>query len=130
MTLNPDVRELCKAPNFAVITSILPSGRAQSHVMWVDCDEESILMNTEVHRRKFLNIEERPQVTVTVWDLDNPYKFGEVRGTVVKTIKGPEARAHIDFLAQKYTGQAYNDQSITSERVILVISPETQHFRG
>jgi hypothetical protein len=32
---------------------ILRSGRPMTHVMWVDADEDHILINTEAHRAKF-----------------------------------------------------------------------------
>ena len=46
-------------------------------------------------------------------------------GQVVATIRGQEARAHIDSLSRKYRGKDYDDAAITSERVILRIAPET-----
>ena len=45
-----------------------------------------------------------PRVTVAIIDAADPYSYGEVRGEVVETVTGPEARAHIDQLAQKYHG--------------------------
>ena len=32
---------------------LLRSGAAMSHVMWVDADDDHVLINTEVHRAKF-----------------------------------------------------------------------------
>ena len=99
-----------------------------SHVMWVDADDDHILINTEVHRAKFKAVEANPNVTVTVWSADSPYKYSEVRGNVVATVRGDEARAHIDVLAQKYTGAPYSNE-IASERVILKIAPTRQASR-
>ena len=48
-----------------------------------------------------------------------------MRGRVVETVRGPEARAHIDSLSRKYRGKDYDESAITSERVILRIAPET-----
>jgi len=64
-------------------------------------------------------------VTVTVWQRDDPYTYAEVRGQVVATTRGQEARDHIDSLSRKYRGKDYDDSTITSERVILRIAPET-----
>ena len=50
-------------------------------------------------------------------------------GRVVETVRGPEARAHIDALSQKYRGRDYDPSAITSERVILRIAPDVQHVR-
>jgi hypothetical protein len=52
-----------------------------------------------------------------------------VRGHVVETVRGPEARAHIDRLSRKYRGRDYDDSAITSERVILRIEPDVQYVR-
>ncbi len=69
-----------------------------------------------------------PRVTVTIWDNANPYHYAEVRGRLADTETGPEARAMIDRLAQKYTGKDYAAE-IQSERVILRIAPERQLVR-
>jgi len=123
--LDTRARERAQAPNFATLSVILRSGRPMTHVMWVDADEDHILINTEAHRAKFRAIERDPRVTVTVWQRDDPYTYAEVRGQVVATTRGQEARDHIDSLSRKYRGKDYDDSAITSERVILRIAPET-----
>ena len=128
--LEPDVKALAEAPNFAVFTTLLPDGQPMAHVMWIGCDDEHLLINTEVHRAKFRNVESDPRVTVTIMDRDNPYRFAEVRGVVVEMIRGPEARSHIDALSKKYFGRPYDPDAIQSERVILKIAPRRQQSRG
>ena len=123
--LHDKVRTLAEGANFAALTTVLPDGQPQTHIMWVGCDDEHIIINTEVHRRKFKNIERDPRVTVTIWDADNPYSFVEVRGHVVDTVTGDEARGNIDALSQKYMGRDYASD-IQSERVILRIAPNRQ----
>lgn len=125
--VDPKVRELAQAANFAALTVHLPSGAAMTHVMWVDADDDQILINTEVHRAKFKAIERDRRVTVTIWVKDDPYTYAEVRGRVVEQVRGPEARAHIDALSQKYRGRDFDPANITSERVILKIAPDVQH---
>ena len=126
--LDPRARELAQAPNFATLSVILRSGRPMTHVMWVDADNDHVLINTEVHRAKFRAVARDPRVTVMIWQRDDPYTYAEVRGQVVETVRGPEARAHIDSLSRKYHGKDYDDAAITSERVILRITPETVRF--
>jgi PPOX class probable F420-dependent enzyme len=127
--LDPRVRDLARAANFAALTVNLPSGRAMTHVMWVDADDDHVLINTELHRAKFKAVERDPRVTVMVWVKDDPYTYAEVRGHVVETVRGPEARAHIDELSRKYRGRDYDPSIIKSERVILRIAPDVQHVR-
>lgn len=122
------VRALAQGANFAALTTLMPDGQPQTHVMWVGCDDNHILINTEVHRRKFKNVEADPRVTVAIWDVTNPYSFAEVRGRVVETVTGPDALASINALANKYTGNDYSPE-IQSERVILKIAPDRQIAR-
>jgi general stress protein 26 len=126
-TLLPEVVELAHGANFAALTVHLGGGQAMTHLMWVDADEDCVLINTEVHRDKFRVLQEDPRATVTIWAADNPYHYVEVRGQLVETIGGERARAHIDQLARKYLGRDYDPAAIQSERVILRIAPESQH---
>ena len=77
----------------------MPNGQIANHVMWVDADDEHVLINTEVHRAKFKGMQADPNVTVMIWQLDDPYSYAEVRGVVTDTVRGPEARLHIDALS-------------------------------
>jgi PPOX class probable F420-dependent enzyme len=126
--LHPMVLELARGRNFAAFTTLLPGGHPQTQVMWVDANEHRLLINTEVHRQKFSNVERDPRVTVTIWDKEDPYRFVEVRGEVVEKVKGQEAREHIDELSQKYRGKPYQTP-IRSERVVLRIAPSRQVIR-
>ena len=126
--VQPMVLELARGPNFAALTTLLPGGHPQTQVMWVDANEQHLLINTEVHRQKFRNVERDPRVTVTIWDMEDPYRFVEVRGEVVEKVKGQEAREHIDELSHKYRGKPYQTQ-IQSERVVLRIAPSRQVVR-
>jgi PPOX class probable F420-dependent enzyme len=127
--LDEKVKTLAQGKNFAAFTTLLPGGQPMTHVMWVDADDEHVLINTEVHRQKFKNVDRDARVTVTVIDATNPYNYAEVRGRVVDKVTGPPARAHIDQLSDRYTGQPYGN-TIQSERVILRIAPERQRTNG
>jgi PPOX class probable F420-dependent enzyme len=126
--LHPMVLELARGQNFAALTTLLPTGHPQTQVMWVDVNDQHLLINTEVHRQKFRNVERDPRVTVMIWDNEDPYRFVEVRGEVVEKVKGLEARKHIDVLSHKYRGRPYQTR-IRSERVVLRIAPLRQVIR-
>lgn len=122
--LDEKTRALAEAKNFAVLSTMLPSGRIQSQMMWVDTDGEHIIVNTEVDRAKYRNIEQNPVATALIVDSENPWNYSEVRGRVVETITGPEAKAHIDAMAKKYLDKDVYPNPIRSERVIVKIAPE------
>lgn len=128
--LDPDIKALAATGrNFGTLCVRLVNGQIASHVMWVDADDDHIMINTEVHRAKFRAIEADPGVTVTIWKADDPYSYAEIRGQVVETIRGDEARAHIDALAERYMGRDYPNP-VESERVIVKIAPDRQRSRG
>jgi PPOX class probable F420-dependent enzyme len=130
VALDAAVRTLATGRNFAALTTLFADGSPQTNVMWVDADDEHVLINTELHRAKCRNVQRDPRVAVTIWDADNPYRFAEVRGRVVEVVRGREARDHIDRCSERYTGKPYPAEQIGSERVILRIAPDKVNRRG
>lgn len=129
MALDSDLQSLASEPNFAALTTLMPDGQPQTQLMWVHASDEQVLINTEVGRQKYRNVQADPRVTVTVFDRENSYRYVEARGRVVGTIGGDEARDQIDELAQKYTGVPYANP-IGTERVILQIAVDKVHKNG
>ncbi len=129
MALDPALKTLIDDKNFGALTTLMPDGMPQTQVMCVDADDDHVLINTEVGRQKYRNVERDPRVTVTVWNRSNPYQYVEVRGHVAATVTGDDARAHIDSLSRKYTGGDYANP-IATERVIVKIAPERVHKNG
>lgn len=125
--LEPRIRDLARAANYAALTVIPASGHPMTHIMWIDADDEHLLVNTEVHRAKYKAMAADPRVTIAIWEGANPYVYAEVRGRVVGEVRGAEARAHIDALSRKYTGRDYA-LAVQSERVVLRVAPERQRF--
>jgi hypothetical protein len=97
--------------------------------MWVDADDDHILINTEIHRAKYNAIKANPIVNVAIWKADNAYAYAEVRGRCVGEVGGQVARDHIDACSMRYMGKAYGMQ-IQSERVILKIAVEKQRSQN
>jgi PPOX class probable F420-dependent enzyme len=124
--LHPDTVELARGANYGTITTALPGGNFQSQVIWVHTDGERLVVNTEVHRQKFKNVEQDPRVTLTIRNEQDPYHYAEARGRVVEIEGGQRARDHIDELSQKYHGQDYDPDDIKSERVMLWIVSDRQ----
>lgn len=129
LMLDPVIRDLARSRNYGTISFHLPGDAIATHMMWVDADDEHILINTEVHRFKYKAMQADPNVTVMILKTENPYAYAEVRGTVTGEIRGPEARSNIDALSEKYNGTPYQPQ-IQSERVILQITPIRQRTQG
>ena len=70
MSLDPDLARLARGKNFAALTTLMSDGQPQTQIMWVDADDDALVINTEVGRQKFRNVEADPRVTVTIFDSD------------------------------------------------------------
>ena len=129
MALDPDLKDLAQARNFAALTTLMPDGHPQTQIMWVGADDEHVIINTQLDRQKYRNVLADPRVTVTVFDADNPYRYVEARGRVARTQDGAAAAASIDELSRKFTGGDYG-MGPTDSRVILFIDVERVHKNG
>ncbi len=124
MALDDDVVRLAKGPNLATVVTLMPDGQPQAQLTWVDTDGEVVLVNTEPQRQRWKNLQRDPRVTVLIHSSDNPWDWAEVRGRVVGTTSGQEARDHIDALSNKYLGTDYQNPIGPEGRIILRIAPD------
>jgi len=122
MQLDADVVRLAKGKNLATVVTLMPSGQPQALLTWVDTDGEHVLVNTEPQRQKARNIRRDPRVTVLIHSADDPWDWAEVRGHVVETVNGEQAREHIDELSRKYVGSDYRNPIGPQGRIILKIA--------
>ena len=123
MTLDGDVVRLAQGKNLASVVTLMPDGQPQALLTWVDTDGEHVLVNTEPGRQRTKNVRRDPRITVLIQSASDPGDWAEVRGHVTEIVEGDEARAHIDKLANRYTGGDYA-REIPAGRVILKITPD------
>ncbi|MDX2041437.1 MAG: PPOX class F420-dependent oxidoreductase [Acidobacteriota bacterium] len=109
---------------FAGLATLMPNGAPQVTPVWIDYDGENVVFNTAVGRQKDKNLQADGRVSLALTDPDNPYRYLEVRGTVVeRTTEG--ADDHINKMAKKYLGQdVYPFRQPGEVRVIYKIKPE------
>jgi PPOX class probable F420-dependent enzyme len=124
MPLDADAVRLAKGKNHATVVTLMPGGQPQALLTWVDSDGEHVLVNTEPQRQRARNIRRDPRITVLIHSSDDPWDWAEVRGRVVETVGGDEARRHIDELSRKYVGTDYRNPIGPEGRVILKIAPD------
>jgi PPOX class probable F420-dependent enzyme len=124
MQLDADAVRLAKGKNLATVVTLMPSGQPQALLTWVDTDGEHILVNTEPQRQRARNIRRDPRITVLIHSGDDPWDWAEVRGHVVETVTGEQAREHIDELSRKYVGSDYRNPIGPQGRIILKIAAD------
>jgi PPOX class probable F420-dependent enzyme len=123
--LSDSLKQVLDTPVFVSIATIQPDGSPQVSPVWVKRDGDDLLISTTVDRRKTLNLERDPRVTVMVQPADAPYSYAEIRGTASLTTEGGQEL--IDELARKYAGKNYAEFNPSSaqdaERVVVRVSP-------
>ena len=121
--------DLFQKKAFGHLATLMPDGSPQVTPVWVDYDGQHVLVNTAAGRQKDRNLQRDGRVALSIADPDNPYRYLEVRGTVVeRTLQG--ADAHIDSLAKRYVGKdTYPFRQPGEVRVLYKIRPDhTTHM--
>jgi PPOX class probable F420-dependent enzyme len=125
LQLKDSIRQLLDAKNFATVATVNPDGGPQASIVWILRDGDVVLFSTTSTRRKARNLERDPRVSLTIFDLANPYHSVEIRGTAEVT-EDP-ARTLPQQLSQKYFGEDPPPEpddvvrlvvSVTAERVV------------
>src|SRR5689334_20821724 len=118
--MNDTLRELLDRRAFLVLSTINPDGAPQSSVIWAKHDNGDLVFSTIRGRRKTLNMERDPRVSLCVYDPANPYRYVEVRGTVSLTEEGgPEL---IQELSHAYGGQPFTEPVPGVTRVVCRVT--------
>ncbi|HSS96642.1 MAG TPA: PPOX class F420-dependent oxidoreductase [Terriglobales bacterium] len=123
-------RDLFNKKAFASLGTLMPDGRPQVTPVWVDVEDDLVLINSAKGRQKDRNLRRDPRVSLAIIDPDNPYRYLELRGRVVE-ITEQGAAAHIDKMAKKYLGvDKYPYKNPDEIRVIYKIQPDHATMMG
>lgn len=121
--LNEKAVKLIEGKNFAFLATLLPDGSPHVTPVWIDHDGDFVLVNTAMGRVKQKNTVKDPRVSLSIADQNNMYDRVVIQGRLASQ-NYDGAEAHIDKLANKYTGaKKYERSSPTEKRVIFKIQP-------
>lgn len=105
----------------ASLATIGPGGLPQLTELWFLFDDGELKLSLNTSRRKTRNLRERPQCSLLLLDLQNPYRYLEVRGTA--RVEADDEYAFARKLGAKYhTDLRVHDQPGES-RVAITIEP-------
>lgn len=126
--LSEKARKLLQEPNYLYLATLNRDSSPQVTPVWVDIEDDRVLVNTAVGRVKERNARRDPRIAASIAARDNPWDKVDIRGRVVEFIEGERAENHIDFLAKKYIGEdLYPWRRAEERRVILVIEADRIH---
>jgi PPOX class probable F420-dependent enzyme len=89
---------------FAHLATLMKDGSPQVTPVWFDHANGRVRVNTAKGRVKARNLHEGARIAMSILDPDNPYRYLQIRGQVVRATE-EGAEAHIDALAKKYLGK-------------------------
>lgn len=126
-TIPESYRDLFERPVVVALVTLMSDNQPQATPVWCSYDGTHIWINTAKGRQKYKNMIERPKATVLAIDPENPYRFCEVRCTVLE-INEEQGLEHINSLSEAYTGEPdyykFNPGNKDKEtRVVFKLSP-------
>ncbi len=121
MIFDEEAIEIIEGKNFAYLATSMADGSPHVAPVWIDRNEDTLLINTVPGRLKQKNVSRDPRVTISITQEKNRYRHLFIRGKVIQQTK-EGALDHINRLSRKYLGKDYpgNDKN----RIILRIKPE------
>jgi PPOX class probable F420-dependent enzyme len=122
VTFNEATRRLLDGKNFATVATLNPDGGPHSAVVWITRDGDTVLFSTTTGRQKARNLARDPRISVSVFDLENPYDSVEIRGTA-ELVEDP-GKTLPSKLSHKYLGEDPPAESDEETRLIVRVVPE------
>jgi PPOX class probable F420-dependent enzyme len=122
-TLSADQRKLFEDKNFVAVATSGRDGSPRNTIVWVDADETHLIVNGARSRGWIKNLRHNPNVALTIFDRENPYRRVTVIGKA-EQITSDGAEKHIDKLSMKYNGRLYPAHLPNDPRVLVRIRPE------
>lgn len=122
ISFGESARALLDAKNFASVATLGPGGAPQNSVVWIKREGDTVLFSSTAGRQKVRNLQRDPRISLSVFDLANPYTSVEIRGTA--EILPDEAKRLPYELSHKYLGIDPPAEKDDEVRVIIRVVPE------
>jgi PPOX class probable F420-dependent enzyme len=109
--------------NFAIMATVGPDGGPHSSVVWFKREDDTVVFSTIAERQKARNLAADPRVSISVFDLGNPYTSVEIRGTAELV---PDDDKRLSFeLSHRYLGvDPPAEEPAEVRRLIVRVTPE------
>ena len=106
------------------VATLGPDNEPQNNPVWFDWDGEYLKFSQTKTRQKYRNIHRDPRIALSMVDPENPYRYLEIRGEVVRIEEDPDVE-FINSMAKKYLGMdQYPYHQPGDERVVVFVKPQ------
>ncbi|MEV1064485.1 PPOX class F420-dependent oxidoreductase [Streptomyces sp. NPDC050263] len=116
------VRALLDGKNFAGVATLGPGGAPQNSVVWIKREGDAVLFSSTDGRQKVRNLRRDARVSLSVFDLANPYTSVEIRG-LAEILPDPDKRLPHE-LSHKYLGIDPPAEKDDEVRLIIRVVPQ------
>jgi len=106
MPLQPEVKSLLSRPNFAHLATLMPDGSPNVTPVWVELEDDRILVGTSEGSLKARNLRRDPRLGLSIVDFDDPYEEAQIRGRVVE-FRDDSSFDGKDKTSHKYIGAPF-----------------------
>src|SRR5947209_1505913 len=113
-------RDLLEAP-FATLATIGADGLPQLTEIWFLRDDGELKLSLNTSRLKTRNLRRRPQCSLLILDVENPYRYLEVRGHA--RIEPDDDYAFARRVGAKYDADLSVHDGPGDSRVVVTIEP-------
>jgi PPOX class probable F420-dependent enzyme len=104
---------------FATLATLEPDDQPQLSELWFLYDDGEIRLSLNDTRRKTQNLVARPQCSLLILDVDNPFKYVEMRGRA--RIEPDDDHAFANKLHGKYGADVSAYDQPGDKRVVVTI---------
>jgi PPOX class probable F420-dependent enzyme len=122
MTTYPESHRDLLDAEFATLATVSAGGMPQLTEIWFIHEDGEIKASLNTSRAKTKNLMQRPQCSLLILDLQNPYRYLEVRGRA--EIEDDADYAFADRVGAKYGSDLRAHDAPGDRRVIVTIRPD------
>jgi hypothetical protein len=126
-TIPDSHRDLLTLP-VATLATLDPDGRPQLTEVWFLADDDELKISLNTSRQKVRNLQRDPRCSVLLLDLENPYRYVELRGDAA--ITPDDDYAFADRLGAKYGADLRENDGPGETRVVVTVRPARVHTWG
>ena len=113
-------RDLLEAQVLTLAT-VGEDGYPQVSEVWFLVEDGQVAMSLNTSRQKVKNLQTEPSCTAFLLDLQNPYRYLEIRGTAV--VEPDDDRVFAERVGAKYNADLREHDAPGDRRVVVQIVP-------